>query len=193
MDTVYTDYFQKSKVFLYPLLKLRKGMAYVPIQTYICMEQSYTINDCMFICEYHVKSSDKFIAFYERYLKNHKYFNKYMYQGKNYHLFIFDLKDHKKDFDRFIQGKYSQFSLESKLAILDFYISSGNMMQYMHSYLSPEFAHVDYAKALNIDVDIIKEVHEVCSIPNIEKETLNKKNETLNCFLTKNSLYLEKL
>ena len=50
MDTVYTDYFQKSKVFLYPLLKLRKGMTYVPIQTYICMEQSYTINDCMFIC-----------------------------------------------------------------------------------------------------------------------------------------------
>ena len=192
MKTVYTDYFQKSKVFLYPLLKLKKGIAYVPIQTYVCWEQAYTLNDYMFFCEYHAPSSDKFIKFCDKYLKNHKYFMEHIVFKNNKHLFIFNYKAYKNDYDRFIKGKYSQFSLDTKLIILDFFNSSGNMSDYIHSFLSPDNAHADYANALDISIEKIIDVYEVCSIPDIEKETFQEDNEILNSLLNKNSIYLEK-
>ena len=49
---VYTDYFQKSKVFLYPLLKIRKGVTHVPVQTYIAWDNVFALDDNKFMCEY---------------------------------------------------------------------------------------------------------------------------------------------
>ena len=46
---VYTEYFQKSKVFLYPLLEYRKGLTHVPKQTYCAWEDVYSIEDRMFL------------------------------------------------------------------------------------------------------------------------------------------------
>ena len=98
MEGVYTDYFQKSKVFLYPLLNLKKGMDYVPIQTYVCWEHTYVVGDHMLLCEYHAKNTDKFIAFCDRYLKSHVLFSKYVDLGNNKHVFIFDFKTASKLF-----------------------------------------------------------------------------------------------
>ena len=53
MDAVYTEYFQKSKVFLYPLLNLKKGLDFVPIETYISWDGVYETSD------YKVFSFDK--------------------------------------------------------------------------------------------------------------------------------------
>jgi|TARA_R100000935_G_scaffold56414_2_gene87903 hypothetical protein len=192
MEGVYTDYFQKSKVFLYPLLKLRKGIAYVPIQTYVCWEHVYAAGEHMLLCEYHAKKTDKFIAFCDRYLKSHKLFHKYMDLGNNKHLFIFDFTSYKNDFNRFIKGSYSQFSLESKITILDFFSSAGNMLHYITSFLSPDDAHEDYAEALGVEIEYIISVYEVCSIPDLDKETFHENNEILNSLLIKNSIYLEK-
>jgi hypothetical protein len=192
MDNVYTDYFQKSKVFLYPLLKLKKGIAYVPIQTYVCWEHEYAIEDHKLLCEYHVKSSDKFVAFCNKYLKSNKLFYKYIYLGENKHLFIFDFLPYKNDYNRFVLGKYSQFSLESKLIILDFFSSSGHMLNVVTSFLSPDNAHADYAIALDVDIESIQEVYEICSMPNLEKETFQDNNLLLDCLLSKNSISLEK-
>tara|TARA_R110000796_G_scaffold938_2_gene3659 strand:+ start:27 stop:608 length:582 start_codon:yes stop_codon:yes gene_type:complete len=189
---VYTEYFQKSKVFLYPLLKLKKGIAYVPIQTYVCWEHTYAVEEHQLLCEYKSKSNDKFKLFCNKYLKSHPLFVKYLDLKDDKHLFIFDLKEHKNDFDRFLKGKYSQFSFNTKLTILDFFNSSGHMLDYIHYFLSPDEVHKDYADALNVDVDLIVEIYEVCSIPNLHKETFYKDNEILNCLLTKNSIYLEK-
>ena len=192
MKTVYTEYFQKSKVFLYPLLKLKKGVAYVPIQTYVCWEQAYTISDYKFFCEYHAPLSAKFIKFCDRYLKSHKLFLEHLDLGDNKHIFIFNYKDYKKDFDRFIEGKYSQFSLDTKIIILDFFNTSGNMSNVIHSFLSPDKAHADYADALDVSIEKIIDVYEICSIPDIKKETFYENNEILNSLLNKNSIYLEK-
>jgi hypothetical protein len=192
MDNVYTDYFQKSKVFLYPLLKLKKGIAYVPIQTYVCWEHECAVEDHKLLCEYHVKSSDKFVAFCNRYLKSNKLFYEYIDLGENKHLFIFDFKPYKNDYNRFILGKFSQFSLESKLVILDFFSSSGHMLNVVTSFLSPDNVHAKYALALNVDVEEIQKVYEVCSMPNLEKETFQDNNLLLDCLLSKNSISLEK-
>jgi hypothetical protein len=192
MSDVYTEYFQKSKVFLYPLLKLRKGLKYVPIQTYVCWEHVYTSGEYKLLCEYNVKSGKGFKEFCDRYLNCHVLFEKELDISENKHVFIFNLSPHKNDFNRFLQGKYSQFSLDSKITILDFFGSSGKMLSFVQSFLSPDSAHEDYAKALGVDKETIEEIYEVCSKPDIEKETFHEDNEILNCLLTKNSIYLEK-
>ena len=107
-------------------------------------------------------------------------------------IFIFNLSIHKSDFIRFLAGRYSQFSLDSKLTILDFFSSSGKMLNYVQAFLSPDSAHEDYAKAFDVDIETIEKIYEVCSLPDLEKETFHKDNEILNCLLTKNSIYLEK-
>jgi hypothetical protein len=66
------------------------------------------------------------------------------------------------------------------------------MLSFVQSFLSPDSAHEDYAKALGVDKETIEEIYEVCSKPDIEKETFHEDNEILNCLLTKNSIYLEK-
>ena len=192
MEGVYTDYFQKSKVFLYPLLNLKKGMDYVPIQTYVCWEHTYVVGDHMLLCEYHAKNTDEFIAFCDRYLKSHVLFSKYVDLGDNKHVFIFDFKSLKNDFNRFIKGNYSQFSLDSKLIILDFFSTAGSMLVYITSFLSPDDAHENYANALGVDVESIQDVYEVCSIPDLDKETFHETNEILISLLNKNSIYLDK-
>ncbi len=192
MDNVYTDYFQKSKVFLYPLLKLKKGIKYVPIQTYVCWEHVYTSGEYKLLCEYHAKSGIAFKQFCDRYLTSHVFFEKYLDIGGNKHVFIFNLSYHKNDFRRFLKGKYSQFTLDSKLTILDFFSSSGKMLNYVESFLSPEESHQNYADALNIDIEIIENIYEVCSLPDLEKETFYEDNQILDCLLKKNSIYLEK-
>jgi hypothetical protein len=192
MEEIYTNYFQKSKVFLYPLLRLKKGIAYVPKQTYVCWEHAYAIEDHKLLCEYHVKSSDKFVSFCNKYLLSNKLFYKYIDLGENKHLFIFDFEPYKTDFKRFIKGQYSKFTLDSKITILDFFISSEGLSDHIHDFLSPEFAHNKYAVELGVDEQEIQNVHEVCSILNLKKETLQNNNYLLNCLLDKNSISLEK-
>ena len=69
-----------------------------------------------------------FKEFCDRYLSCHAFFEKQLDIGENKHVFIFNLSPHKNDFVRFLEGKYSQFSLDSKLTILDFFSSSGKML-----------------------------------------------------------------
>jgi len=191
MGPVYTDYFQKSKVFLYPLLQLKKGLTYVPKQTYIAMEHMHSPEDYRLLCEYHVKMSENFDKFCNTYIKNHPRFDEYIDIGDNKHVFIFDFISFKNDFNKFLVGKYSQFSLNSKMIILDFF-SDGRSSDYIEAFLSPENYHEDYADELNVDVKIIESVFELCSLPDINKETLINKNKTLLSLLEMSNVSLPK-
>ena len=187
---VYTDYFQKSKVFLYPLLKLKKGLPFVPRQTYICWDNVYTPEDCRFFCEYKVKYTDKFSKFIAEYLSRNIYFEDYIKLDDRQHLFIYDLTKLKADYKRFIEGKYSQFSLDSKITILDFFSDDTKVADYVQGFLTPEDVHVDYAEFLDVSVETLERVHEICTPPNLEKETLINNNLILDQLLKKSSISL---
>jgi hypothetical protein len=180
MKSVYTDYFQKSKVFLYPLLRFRSGLPFVPVQTYVCWEHMISINENKFLCEYNVGTTEKFESFSNSYLKKHPLFYEYIKLDEDRHLFIFDFTKYKFDFQNFIHGKYSKFSLNTKIIILNFFGNKGNISKHVSLFLSPNSGHELYAEALGVSIKQIEEVFEVCSIPNLEKETLYfKKNEAL--------------
>jgi hypothetical protein len=187
MKGVYTDYFQKSKVFLYPLLRFRSGLSFVPVQTYICWEHVITADENKFMCEYNVGTTEKFELFCNSYLKKHPLFHEYIQLDENRHLFIFDFTKYKSDFKRFLDGQYSKFTLDSKIIILDFFGNKGNISEYISLFLSPDSAHKLYAEALDVSLKQIEEVFEVCSIPDLEKETLCFKKNELFCEKIKNS------
>lgn len=187
---VYTQYFQKSKVFLYPLLDIKKGATYVPRQTYIAWEDMYSIEDTMFLCVYQTPMNERFQRFIDRFILSHELFDKYIQLEDKKHLFIFNLKSRKFDFDNFIEGKYSKISLDSKIKILDFFGGNDKVEDYIHSFLSPKDHHEEYAKHLGVDIESIKQVYELCTPPDIEKETLVNNNWILTKVLEENSIYL---
>ena len=174
MPGVYTQYFQKSKVFLYPLLKLQKGIDFVPEQTYISWDKFYKPKDMKFMCLYNAKMDSKYIEFESKYIKNHPLLEAYFNLGNDQHIYVYDFSKYKHDFNSFIDGKYSKFSINTKEIITKFFGTVGNISQYVESFLSPSSFHEIYAEALGVELSLIETVHELCSVPNIEKETLFK-------------------
>ena len=172
MTGVYTQYFQKSKVFLYPLLKLKKGIAFVPEQTYIAWDKLYSPDDMKLMCLYNAEPSTKYLSFEARYLKSHPLLEAYFQIDENKHVYVFDMSEYKYDHKAFVKGKYSKFSLRSKDIIKEFFGTVGNISDYVLSFLRPDEYHELYADALGVDLDLIKNVYELCSPPDLEKETI---------------------
>ena len=193
MKSVYTEYFQKSKVFLYPLLRLRKGIDFVPAETYCFWDEIYDAMDYKFICLYKTKYTKAFATFQINHLPLLKN-NMEHYDLGNEQLIIFDMKQYRHDYDKFIEGRYSAFGIDSKIAILDYFGGQGRISSYVKSFLTPdEDLHILYSDYFNVDLDLIKDVHELCSKPDIIQETLFYSYPLkIDLHNFKNSLSLEK-
>ncbi len=193
MRGVYTEYFQKSKVFLYPLLRLKKGIDFVPAETYCFWDEIYDAMDYKFICLYKTKYTKAFATFQINHLPLLKN-NMEHYDLGNEQLIIFDMKQYRHDYDKFIEGRYSAFGIDSKIAILDYFGGQGRISSYVKSFLTPdEDLHRLYSDYFDVDLELIKDVHELCSKPDIIQETLFYSYPLkIDLHNFKNSLSLEK-
>ena len=192
MISAYTQYFQKSKIFLYPLLGISKGKEYVPIETYICWDKLYTVEDCKYICIYNAKKDKKYKLFEDNVLKHLDNYELSFSLSEDRHVYVFDYSEHKHDYEMFINGYYSKFSINCKNKILNYFGKVGKISSYIKSYLNPEEYHEVYAEALLVHVDLIREVYEICSIPDVEKETLFEKIPDEVLEFENKSIHLEK-
>ena len=193
MKSTYTKYFQKSKVFLYPLLGLEKGAEFVPAETYICWQGVYGIEDLKYVCVYENERNPKFIAFEHNVLRPHKLFeNGFINNSDGRHVFVFSYSSYKYDYEMFCDGRYSAFSSSTKNKILRYFRNVGKLSDNIKSFLYPEDYHKIYANAFEVDEKVIKEVHEICSKPDMEKETLIEKIPVELDLLNNNSIYLDK-
>ena len=192
MIGAYMQYFQKSKIFLYPLLGIRKGEDFVPTETYICWADLYDKESYKYICIYNTNKTLKFKLFEDKFLNNHSMLHSTISFSEDKHAYIFDYSKYKHDFDMFVDGKYSKLSVGTKSKILNYFGKVGKISNYIKSYLNPEEYHDVYAEALLVDIETIKEVHEICTIPDIDKETLNEKIPDDLALLKNNSISLEK-
>lgn len=174
MNVTYTDYFQKSKVFLYPLLGLEKGLDYVPEQTYIAWEGVCKPHHLKLLCLYKAVVNEKYLQFVKNNILRNDLFERTIKLNTNEFLHVFDFSKHKDDFELFFNGKYSKISNKNKIMIESFFATNIKMASYIESFLYPELYHKDYANELNVDINIIKEVNELCSLPDLKKETLKK-------------------
>ena len=177
IKSIYIKYFQKSKMFLYPLLGFKKGVKVIPSETYIAWDSFYIPDDIKLVCLYHPNKSNEYDE--KKVLLKHNRLCDVQSINEHNKLFIFDFFDLKNDWLKFMTGKYSEIDNEIKSKILYFFPENTANYVYMRSYLYPKLFFKDYAATLAVEEDLLKEVGELCEKPDFEKETLIMKQEDL--------------
>ena len=66
----------------------------------------------------------------------------------------------------------SKFSVKTKDIISNFFGEVGTVSNYIQSYINPEEYHGTYADYLGVKIEAIQDVYELCSKPDLDKETL---------------------
>jgi hypothetical protein len=177
------EYFQKSKVFLYPLLKIPKGHKYVPIGTYVAWAEEIYPADKKFLCVYTLQATDEFYKFENKYLLGNEMFSNFHLLEDNTGLFVFNYNRFNEDYIKFLAGRYSTMSEDFKRVIVQFFKSKDikNIgFHHVNSYLYPDFYFGRYAQLLGVDKDVLVDVGELCPPVDIQKETLKVKKLILN-------------
>lgn len=178
LKDIYPGYFQKSRVFLYPLICNKKG-SITPIETYTSWEGHIKDEDMKLVCMFYLRNDSEFINFEERVLLNSPYYSDYKELDEKKALYIFDFSDRKDDWNYYLKGQYSKLNNEQKKRIRSYYGISTANYAFIHSYLYPEEYFKAYAGFLSPnkeDIDdmeaLLREVGELCSKPDFNKEML---------------------
>ncbi len=178
VKSVYNKYFQKSKVFLYPLLGFKRGIKVVPSETYLAWDPYYIPEDMKLVCLYHPNNSNEYEKYEKESLLKHPRLCDVKEINKHNKLFIFDFADLEISWKNFINGKYSKISDNTKDKIISFFEKNTANYVYVNSYLYPDKYFNDYAECLNVNIDILKEVGELCAKPDMKQETLVMSKES---------------
>lgn len=172
IKSLYNEYFQKSKIFLYPALVIPRGTSVTPLETYVSWTGHYTKEDHKLICLYHLRSDQEFRAFEKMKLFGNPYFHDFYEVEDGKALYIFDYQELKTDWDKFLAGKYSSISNHLKSLIQSHYSKSKKNYVYVDSYLNPEMYYDLYSRILECDRKLLEDVGELCDVPDFDKETI---------------------
>lgn len=176
LKDVYSKYFQKSRSFLFPILGLKKSAPYMPLHVYLTWEGMYGLDDKMLLVSYKKVNDLNWEKYLVETLMANQMFNDY-HETDNPNIIIvsFDLKIISEDYERVLEGKYSQISKLLKKKIRDFYAYNSPEWAYMESFLFPEDYFGMYSKLLNVEEEHILHTGQLCDLPNLELETLKLK------------------
>jgi hypothetical protein len=167
---LYTKYAQKSKIFLYPLLEIKRGGSVTPIQTYMEWLDTYKVTDRKLLCLYYLRDDLEFKNFEKKVLLSHPKFENFFYISEDRGLYVFDFSDENDLFDKIIAGKYSTISKNHKDKILQFFSNNNSSLIYIDSYLNPQKYIKDYANLLGVTEELLKSVGELCALPDLDQE-----------------------
>lgn len=173
-------YFQKSRRFLYPLLKINVK-SIQPVQTFIAWSGVFTHLQFKLICVYNLSDNEAYKHFEKTVLLSHELFEDFKIIDKNRGVYVFNLVKYQHDILNFLKGKYSLFSRETKDIILK-NITNSVDREYFDSFLHPYNYFDHYAKLLNVDKALLVEIAELCNPFDLEKETLRLEPLTSSIF-----------
>ena len=171
INALYKKYFQKSKIFLYPLLDIKRGTSVVPEETYLGWDTHVTPEDMKLVCVYYTRTDAEYINFEKNVLLKHTRLSDYTTAGDK-SIFTFYFSDLDKDWFHIAYGRYSKVSNDIKRKILNFFEKNSGNYVYVKGFLYPETHYSDYARILNVDIELLISVGELCDKPDLEKETL---------------------
>ena len=171
VEKIYSKYFQKSRSFLYPALGIKRSSAFTPTGTYLSLQGVYEPEDCKLLCCFKQDESEEYKSFEEQMLTGNPLFVQKT-QIEDYTAYVFDFDAYSRDWDAVILGRYSQISPVLKRAIKTFYGEATSEYEYIESYLFPEKYFEVYGKILDISIDTLKQIGELCDPADLEKETL---------------------
>lgn len=172
ITALYRKYFQKSKIFLYPLLDIKRGVSVIPEETYLGWGTSYSPEDMKLVCVYKIRNDIEYKQFEKNILLKHSRLCDYVIVDEETSVFTFDFSDLKDDWFHFINGRYSKMNLDRRRKILSYFAKNSGNYAYIESYLFPDNHFKKYAELLDVTVDMLKSVGELCSKPDMEKEIL---------------------
>jgi len=172
IESMYKDYFQKSRVFIYPALEIRRGVSVTPIETYMCWEGNYTLADAKLCCLYHLREDEDFKSFERQKLLGNKLFFDFKQVEEKKGVYVFDMSYMKADWQAITKGKYSQMSVDHKKRIRHYIGLNSPNLPYIDSFLYPERHFKLYSELMGVTENILKEVGELCNVPDPEQETL---------------------
>lgn len=172
LDSLYRSFFQKSRMFMYPVLDIKKGVSVTPIQTYMCWSDNYKPSDCKLICEYHLRNDLEFLKFEKNSLLGNKYYYDFKQLEENRGVYIFDMSSFKHDWYCLLNSEYSKMTDDHKNKIRNYQGINTSNYVYLDSYLEPRNYFNLYANLLGVPENILKETGELCEKLNIEDETL---------------------
>lgn len=171
INALYKKYFQKSKIFAYPLLDIKRGTQIVPSETYFSWINMYNPEDRKLVCVYDVNEPN-FADFEKKVLLKHTRLCHYSKLTDTESVYVFDFYDLKSDWEHLINGHYSKISDEIKRKIVNFFDKQSGNYIYVTSYMYPEKFFKRYSEILKVPVALLEEVGELCDKPNLEKENL---------------------
>lgn len=184
MRLVDTIYIQKSKIFLLPLLNIRRDPNIMPVCSYIIDKQKDIDESNSKLILPFLKDDSSEYLYYEKELLDNPHFDiDLYYETPKHRVYIYDLEAFSEDFSLFLHGKYSEFSKRSK-TLINIYWGKRKGSQFIpHSkveaYLDPKMHHYSQvARDLNVSVDDLIKVKELISPPDLEKETFYNYNKT---------------
>lgn len=172
IDALYAGYFQKSKVLLYPLLGIKRGCTAVPDQTYLSWSGYYTPEDMKLIAIYKKRTDNEYLHFEKNVLLKHERISDYISLDEERSIFTFDFSDLEHDWKRFVDGQYSKIDPKLKRKVRDHFDKNSSTHVYVDSYMFPEKYFSLYAQLLHVSEELLIEVGELCSKPDLEKENL---------------------
>lgn len=172
IQSLYKNYIQKSRIFLYPALGIKRG-SNSPIEIYAAWEGMYKMEDCKLSCLYHLRNDAEFRAFEKMKLFGNPLFHDFKVAPDNQAVYVFDFTKLKTDWNCFMRGQYSKMSPEHKTKIKQFYGLNSPNYAYIESFLHPEKYFGMYSSIVGVEEKVLKDVGELCDKPDLEKETLN--------------------
>lgn len=171
IDSLYSKYFQKSRSFLYPALGIKRSGEFSPSGTYIAIDGMIEPEDLKLVCTYKDINTQAFKRFEEEMLLSNPLFSQVL-SVEGYKLYVFDFQIYADDWLQFLLGKYSKLSIVLKNFIKSYYGQSSLEYEHMDVYLNPENYFQLYAKLLNVDIQLLKSVGQLCDPYDEEKERL---------------------
>jgi hypothetical protein len=172
IDALYRKYFQKSKIFLYPILGIKRGTSVVPTETYVSWADKVNSEDMKLVCVYPVRTDSEYMQFEKNVLLKHNRLIDLIKVDEEKLVVTFNFSDLSDDWSCFLDGKYSKMNINTKRKILDFFDKKSGNYAYVESYLFPEKHFETYAKILDVDANFLKSVGELCNKPDLDKESL---------------------
>jgi hypothetical protein len=187
---LHKNYFQKSKVFLFPALGIERDADFKPTQTFISLDDIINPEDIKLICLYKTEKTESFEKFEEQIILSNPLLTEII-AFPDYSLYIFDYESYMYDWYNFILGKYSKLSAVLKQAIMSYYEKSKLEYDYIDSFLNPEKYYDLYSKLLDVDNKILKNVGELCDPCDLIKENYSLCEKDLY-YLNKKTLICKK-
>ncbi len=191
MGYIKFKYYQKSLLFLYPLIGISKLVSIHPTNTYLYWNGHDGIENYELFVHYKYPRDEIFKNFEkEHILKNTKLIG--CHEVDDGMIYIFDLIYWSTDIASFLYGRYSEFTYKAKETILKFngasVVSNKKVEGYtIHIALCPQYYFKDYAEELGYinkktrqtDSTFLEECGELWSIYDKEKETFIQETSTV--------------